>query len=566
LTEWVSRKIKSDISALKVRGKTIPKIIVQILESRGYSTKDAVERYFAPRLTDLHDPFLLNDMEKAVDRLILAIQKKEKVLVHGDYDADGITACALVIRCLQTFGLKVEYYIPHRLEEGYGLSMNAINMAKKRKCSLIITVDCGTTALNEIAYAVETGIDVIITDHHKPKDVLPHTYALINPKLSQNSYPFSELAGVGVAYKLCAALYEKIGESQEVLKADLDLVALGTVVDVVPLIDENRILVKYGIHSMLKSNKPGIKALLRETNLTRGVSAYHLGFVIGPRINACGRVGDAQGALELFLTDNKSKAEMLAKQLSDHNRKRQEIEEQIYVKAEQKIEKEYQAQERVIVLGDSAWHEGIVGIVAARISDIYHRPSILLCLKEQTARGSARSIPGFDITEALHACRKTLIKYGGHSQAAGLELKVEDIDALRTSLNTHAQSYEELIFNKKRMYDTELAFNDITDELIYFLRYFEPTGTANPQPVFLSTGLEVVGIPRVVGSNHLKCALRGAGHVFDAIAYGHADKILNIEIGVTKVDCLYSIFENTFAGKKKAILKVKEMRIRDENS
>ncbi|MGB7055939.1 MAG: single-stranded-DNA-specific exonuclease RecJ [bacterium] len=559
MTKWRPKNNNTEATDIEIRGKTIPRVIVQILKTRGYLTTKSIEKFFAPALSDLHDPFLMDDMEKAVDRIIRAIKNKEKVLIHGDYDTDGITGVALLVKNLEKFGLGVSNYIPRRLEEGYGLQKSGIARALEEKCSLIITVDCGSSAIDEIADAKKEGIDVIVCDHHRPKAVLPDALALINPKVPGSNYPFPDLAGVGVAFKLTQALHEKIHRPKEECNEDLDLVALGSVVDIVPLIDENRTLVKYGISKIPKSQKTGIKALLEETGLKRGVTAYHLGFIIGPRINACGRLRDARSALELFLTRDMPHALQLARSLSLDNQERKGIEDRIYDEAVSIIKATGCDKDRIIVLAREGWHEGVLGIVASRITSDYYSPSLLLSLKEGVAKGSARSIPGVDITQAIGNCQELLIKYGGHTQAAGLELNEKNLESFRTCLNAYAQGIDSSIFERQSLYDTELDLADITPELIYFLKYFEPTGMANPQPVFYGKDFEVVGIPRVVGSNHLKIALRKGGKVFAAIAFDQADDILGIEIGKTRVNCLYSIAEDAFLGKRKVVLRIKEM-------
>jgi single-stranded-DNA-specific exonuclease len=559
MIKWRPKNNHTAATDIEIRGKTIPRVIVQILKTRGYLTTKSIEKFFAPSLSDLHDPFLMDDMEKAVDRIIGAINDKEKVLIHGDYDTDGITGAALLVNNLEKLGLGVSYYIPRRLEEGYGLQKSGIARALEEKCSLIITVDCGSSAMDEIAYAKKEGIDVIVCDHHRPKEVLPDALALINPKVPGSNYPFPDLAGVGVAFKLTQALHEKIHRPKEECNEDLDLVALGSVVDIVPLIDENRTLVKYGISRIPKSQKTGIKALLEETGLKRGVTAYHLGFIIGPRINACGRLRDARSALELFLTRDMPHALQLARSLSLDNQERKGIEDRIYDEAVSIIKATGCDKDRIIVLAREGWHEGVLGIVASRITSDYYSPALILSLKEGVAKGSARSIPGVDITQAIGNCQELLIKYGGHTQAAGLELNKKNLESFRTCLNAHAQGIDSSIFERQSLYDTKLDLSDITPELIYFLKYFEPTGMANPQPVFLGEDFDVVGIPRVVGSNHLKIALRKGGKAFAAIAFDQADDILGIEIGKTRVNCLYSIAEDAFLGKRKVVLRIKEM-------
>lgn len=566
MTKWMAREIDTTISDLVIRGKNIPKEIIQILTKRGYDSPKKVEQYFAPELKDLYDPFLMPDIDRGVDRMLQALSNDERVLVHGDYDTDGITGTALLIRNFQKLGIKTETYIPNRLDEGYGLSPAGVAFAKQHGCSLICTVDCGITAFDTIKHAIDKGIDVIVCDHHTPPSVLPHAYAILDPKLPDSRYPFTELAGVGVAYKFLQALYMSLDMPLDELEEDLDLVALGTVVDVVPLIDENRTLAMYGIKRLQKSEKKGIQALLKETGLTRGLTAYHLGFIIGPRINACGRLRSAQDALESLLTEEKTIAEEHAQRLSQDNNERQAIEDTIFHNAYDTILHYGFEKDRIIVAAQEEWHEGIVGIVASRISETFHRPTILLSLQEHRAKGSGRSIPGFDITAALTEHFSLITKFGGHTQAAGLELPKKNIGILRDKLNESARSLDATIFERTIHYDLALHLSQITKELVHFLKYFEPTGMGNPQAVFLGQNLEVVGVPRVVGSNHLKFAMREQDVVFPALAYRQADSILKIESGKTRIDCLYSISEDSFSGKNKVMLKIKDMRVADDPS
>jgi single-stranded-DNA-specific exonuclease len=343
------------------------------------------------------------------------------------------------------------------------------------------------------------------------------------------------------------------------LHEDLDLVALGSVVDIVPLIGENRVLAKYGMHRISSSRKAGIKALLKETGLPRTLTSYHLGFVIGPRVNACGRMHDAQSALELFLTDDPARAAELARSLSLDNEERKTVQDETHRAARAAIDAADFAAHRILVLAQKGWHEGVLGIVASRIVSEYYKPTIVMSLKQDTAKGSARSIPGFDITHAIGQCREMLVKYGGHGQAAGLELKQENIERFRSCINEYARSFENAIFEKQSYYDIPLGLDEITPDIVHFLKYFEPTGLANPQPVFLGEDLEVVGVPRVVGANHLKLALRQRDRVLPAIAYDRAADILKIEIGKTRINCLYSIADDSYTGKRKTVLRIREM-------
>jgi single-stranded-DNA-specific exonuclease len=560
MVKWVSKHQGEVGEEIIIRNKRIPAVIVEILKNRGYKTPEAIEKFFAPSVADLYNPFLMKNMEVAVDRIIKAIERKERILIHGDYDTDGITALALLYRNLKRFDLSIDYYIPHRLLEGYGVSKSGIDYAAHNGCSLIISVDCGVTAFEELSYARSKNIDVIVCDHHNPKSELPPALAILNPKLPECSYPFKELAGVGVAFKFLQGLFQRMNIDENELFSDLDLVALGSVVDVVPLIDENRFLVKLGLKKMSKSKKAGIQALIKVSGLNGELTAYHLGFIIGPRINACGRLRDAKSAIELLLTDDPIKAMNLAQELSEDNQKRQQIEEEILQEAKQIIETRMLQEKRVIVVGKENWHEGVVGIVASRIIEEYARPAIVFSLKQETAKGSARSVSGFDIAQALEFCSDLLIKFGGHKQAAGLEIARKNLDDFEKKINLYAQNFDEIIFTKKHYYDIKLDLNEITDDVVYFLKFFEPTGMENPQPVFLGEDFEVVGVPMVVGKKHLKFSLRKNKKVFPAIAFYHADKILNIIPGKTRIDCLYTIFEDTLVGKKKNVLKIKELK------
>jgi single-stranded-DNA-specific exonuclease len=564
MTEWVKKKETPEADALEVRGKQIPKPIVQVLKNRGYDTAEQVEKFFDPSLENLHDPFLMTDMEKAADRIIAAINKKEKVLIHGDYDTDGISSVALLYRNLKKLELDAEYYIPNRFSDGYGVAKAGIDHAADRGCSLVITVDCGITAIDEINHAAEKNLEVIVCDHHLPKEQVPNAYALLNPKLPGSNYPFKDLAGVGVAFKLAQAICEKLHIAREEIFSDLDLVALGTVVDIVPLVDENRCLVRHGIKRILKSKKTGFRALLRETRLESGLSSYHLGFIIGPRINACGRLRDARDALEMFLTDDMALAVKWAAELSRDNQERQGIEMDILADAFGMIKKMGMENDRVIVLGSEEWHEGIIGIVASKIVDEFGKPTVLFAVKEETAKGSGRSVAGFDLADALNKCREVLLKFGGHRQAAGMELLKGNIPELRKRINDYALLMDAAVFTKRYFYDLKLSLADLTDEVFHFLKYFEPTGTANPQPVFLGEDFEVVGVPRVVGERHLRFAFRNNGVVQQAIAYDQAQNILEIVPGRTRVDCLYTVSEDSLVKEmkqqSKIMLKVLDMK------
>src|SRR5574341_462483 len=387
----------------------LPLVLSKILIKRGINTLSQAQKFLAPDYSDLLDPFLLPNIKKATERIISALRKKEIIMLFGDYDVDGITATALVYLSLSHLGGEVSYYLPHRLLEGYGLSKEGIKEAQKRGASLVISVDCGTTATEEADFAKELGIDLIITDHHQPQKKTPEAFAVINPKL--NVYPGGELSGVGVAFKLICGIYKKLGMDEKELIEHLDLVALGTSADIVPLTKENRILAKLGLEQLEKSEKFGIQDLILNSGLEgRKLSPSQVVFGLAPRINAVGRLGDAQCAIKLLSTTDPREASQLALFLEMENRRRREIDERTMKEALEMAEREVKAEDKVIVLSKENWHPGIVGIIAARIAEIYYRPTVLLAVDGQEAKGSARSIPSFHLFEALNSCQEVLIR------------------------------------------------------------------------------------------------------------------------------------------------------------
>ncbi|MFB0508889.1 MAG: single-stranded-DNA-specific exonuclease RecJ, partial [bacterium] len=423
---WVLPEIQVLPESLQQIG--LPKLALNLLYRRGYKDKSAIEEFLNPSLARLHNPRLLPDMEKAVERVIAAIKKKERILVYGDYDVDGTCGTALLVRVLNKIGANVSFYIPHRAKEGYGLSESGVIFAKENDFSLIITTDCGTTDFNEIEMAKNAGIDVIVCDHHEPKDTLPKALAIINPKRHDTNYPFRELAGVGVSFKLAWALLSATGNTKEDLIEHLDLVALGTIADIAPLLDENRALAKFGMLKIKDTNKVGLRALLKTAGLSgKMITPYEIGFMLGPRINASGRISEAGKAVELLITEDGKRAAAIAQELDLENQKRQKIEEEILIKASERVERMDLDKKRFLVLADENWHEGVVGIVASRIVERFYRPTILIALKEDKGKGSGRSIPGFHLYQALKSCEDHLLGFGGHKYAAGLTISRENI-------------------------------------------------------------------------------------------------------------------------------------------
>jgi len=558
---WI---LPSQPQNLNPSGLNLHPLALRILFQRGYRTKEEILKFLSPKLEDLHSPFLLPDMDKAVERIASAIKRGEKILIYGDYDVDGVTSTSLLWYLLKDLGAKPLFYIPHRIREGYGLSKEGVLYAKEAGISLIITVDCGTTAFEEIKLANQLGISVIVCDHHEPKERLPEAYALINPKRRDSTYPFDGLAGVGVSYKLAWGVIATLGRFPQFLYDHLDLVALGTVADVVPLIDENRILVKYGLMAIKRTKKIGLRALLKVSGLeNQDISTYHISFIIGPRINASGRLSDAEKAVKLLITEDEEEAEEIAQKLDKENRERQSIEDSILQSATQIVEKMDLEKKRVIVLGDETWHEGVIGIVASRISERFVRPTILFSLKEDIAKGSGRSIPGFHLYEALKSCQSYLLSFGGHKYAAGVLIERKNLLSFEQAMNDYASSLPEEIYEKKLFADVIASLYDIDERLLKTLAKFEPFGVENPQPVFVSLGLEVVGCPRVVKNSHLKFKVREKERVLPAIAFGRSGEITNLQIGKKGfLDILYQFDENTYLGKTQLELQVKDMRVK----
>jgi single-stranded-DNA-specific exonuclease len=545
----------------------LPVPILEILFRRGYQTKEAIEKFLEPKAKDLYSPFLLPDMEKACERIKAAINKKEKILIFGDYDVDGITATAILLNTLKKIGALVNFYIPHREKEGYGLSDTAILYAKSHGYKLLITVDCGTSDYPQIEFAKKLKLDVIVCDHHEVQKELKSAFAFINPKRKDSNYPFRELAGAGVAFKLSWALLQIFNLKKEDLIENLDLVALGTIGDIVPLVDENRVLAKLGLNYLNKRKRLGLKYLLKEAGLkNKEITSYDVTFLIAPRLNASGRITHAEKAVRLLLTENEKEAEELAKELEKDNKKRQLLEEKILNEAYKIIETEKKGDLPIILLGKEGWHEGVIGICAAKIAEKIYRPTILFNLKEKYAKGSGRSIPDFPLFEVISANAQLLKKFGGHKYACGLLLNKKDLKAFEEQLINYCEkNFSKDIYQRKIYIDCELNLKAINFELLNYLKKFEPFGMENPIPIFLTKNLEIVGFPRVINERHLKFRVREnklAKEVFEVIAFDCSAAILNLEIGKENyLNLIYTFGEDSFFGKKRIVLYAKDFNI-----
>jgi single-stranded-DNA-specific exonuclease len=537
--------------------------VASILVNRGLNSAESIDLFLNPELSDLKDPFTLDGMEKAVERVTRALLENEKVVVYGDYDVDGITATALLYLVLNKLGAHTEFYLPNRLIEGYGLSKEGIDEAGAQGASLIITVDTGITAVEEIAYAASVGIDVIITDHHEPGMAMPDAHTIVNPKLGNCPYT-SELSGVGVAFKLAQALYKNFNQDERELDEHLDLVALGTAADIVPLVNENRILTKFGIKQIARTTKPGLKSLTFVSGLMgKEISTGQVVFILAPRINALGRLGDARQAIRLLSTRDEKVAAAIARKLDSENRRRKEIDEHTLHEALAQIEETMDFdRDRAIVLAAEGWHPGVIGIVASRLVERYNLPTVMIAVENDEGKGSARSIPGFHLCEALKECEHVLQRYGGHKYAAGLTIERQHIPAFREKfVEVSNRLLTDDDITPKLHLDLEIELSAIDDTFMEALEAFSPFGPQNMRPVFLTRNCEVVGQPYVVGHNHLKMRVRKGDAVFDVIGFGFGDMARVISSRGSLVDLAYVVEYNTYNDITRKQIRLKDIRL-----
>ncbi|MEW6599936.1 MAG: single-stranded-DNA-specific exonuclease RecJ [Nitrospirota bacterium] len=557
---WLVSKTNQEFLAYLSHKVSISPVLAQVLVNRGMKDEGMIREFLYPSLNNMHDPFLMQDMRAAVDRLKSAIKKSETVLVHGDYDADGITAAALLVSTLGKLGLKTCYHIPNRITEGYGLSIKGIEKAAALNANLIITADCGISSEAEVASAVSKGIDVIVTDHHEPPDRLPVAAAVIDPHRNGSVYPFKNLAGVGVAFKLVQALVQDMGRNDFNMEELLDLVALGTIADSVPLIGENRIFVTYGLRRINDSiARTGILALKEAAGVNGGSRAGSLSFSLIPRINAAGRLDDAGEVVELFLTDDRDRAGAIAHVLEEQNRTRQRIEADVLKDALSMISRDDPGPS--IVLASPDWHPGVIGIVASRLVDMFYRPVFLFSVSGSVAKGSARSIAPFHLYRAIAGCSELLLGYGGHRQAAGLRLNLENLPLFHEKMNRIVKDNltpEDMV--PVLEIDAAVRFSDLTFNLTNELALLEPYGDSNKQPVLGARGIEVVS-QKIVGNNHLKMQLRQADHSIDTIGFSMGKQIDNLG-KASALDIAFVLGVNEWNGSRNLQLQLRGIRPR----
>ena len=563
---WLSLPTQAEPAAELGKALGISPLVAGLLLHRGLTDPQSAQEFLQPDLALLHPPSLLPNMDAGVDRLVAALQGGEPLLIFGDYDADGVTAVSLLVRLLKPLakgGLR--YYVPKRLEEGYGLNMEAIKRAAERGARLILTVDCGIGARAEVAAARELGVEMIVTDHHQPGENIPEGVPIIDPHLPGSRYPFPDLAGVGVAFKLAQALVERGLIPWDELRRHLDLVALGTVADVVPLLGENRVLAYHGLAQLNRTEHPGLRALLEITRLQgRAITAGHVGFVLAPRLNAMGRLGDASTGVQLLLTNSPDKGLEIAKLLEGENRERQRIEAQVLTEALSQIRSQVDLeQEKAIVLAAPGWHPGVIGIVASRLVENFHRPAVLIALDGGEGRGSGRSIPGFNLHQGLARCARHLERFGGHEAAAGLTIRSDKLGEFTREFTAVARAeIAEAMLEPTLKVEAEIALGEATLALSREIARLAPYGQANPAPVLACRGVRVVD-RRTVGENnkHLKMRVTHGGVKRDAIGFNLGEFLPEVAAGGL-ADLAFTVEENSFNGATDVQLCLRDLNCR----
>ncbi len=545
----------------------IPETFATLLANRGFTTAEEVQRFLEPSMGALLDAFTMRDMDLATDRIWQAIDAREPILVYGDYDVDGITATSLLASAFAALGAKVDYFIPDRIRDGYGLSVRGVDLARRRRAKLIVTADCGITANDEVDLAREHGIDVIVTDHHEPLgDALPRAVAILNPKRRDCPYAFKELAGVGVVLKLVQGLAQRRPHSlpADFVLENLDLVALGTIADVVPLRGENRIFAKIGLDRICTSTRPGIVALKEVAGLTaRRVESGHVAYILAPRINAAGRLGNAESGVRLLLATDRVEALAIAEGLEEDNAMRKRIDESTLEEALDQLRSGGPDLPPAIVLWSERWHPGVLGIVASRLMERFHRPTILVAADHEDGKGSGRSIPGFDLCQALQDCQGLLVGFGGHSYAAGLTIRAENLPAFRDALcRVVAERLGPDDYVPKLSIDGPLDLGACDEALVRFLDRLSPFGIGNSEPLFVAQDVELAQPPTVVSRNHLKLAVRQNGREIDCIGFGMGHLAGAIRGNSGRIAIAFVPTLNVWQNRSRLQLKLRDVQIR----
>ena len=561
IKKWIYSKIDSATIEDVAKVNNISKLLAKIMLARGIDTPEKINNFLNPEISSLYDPFLFNDMDLAVDAVINSINNNEKITIYGDYDVDGITSVAVLKSYLIERGANVAHYLPNRLEEGYGLNNEAIDKIAEDGTNLLITVDCGISAYEEIEYAKSKGMKVIVTDHHECPKVMPEAIAVIDAKRSDSNYPFPSLAGVGVTFKFIQAISKKLDLDRKSYLKYIDIVALGTIADIVPLVDENRIIVKYGLILMEQTRNIGLKALIDVSGYAKGepINSTVISFGLAPRMNAAGRMGKADLALDLLLEKEPQKAINMAMELSETNKTRQNVEKEIIDEIINMVESQKLYEKDVIVVHNEGWHHGVIGIVASKITEMYYKPTILISVEDGVGKGSGRSIEGFDLHEAVSECSDMLLKFGGHEMAIGLSISEELIEKFTDKLNEIAESKNIKELQPTLPVEAEITSKEISMDTIKELEALKPYGEGNPMPLFVYRNAKVDGVRLLSNEKHLKLTLKEDSNIFDAIAFNMDNKKYSIKQG-DKVDVLHSLEINTFNGIQKVQLNVKDIK------
>lgn len=567
---WVYAKPDDGEAVSRLRRELgVSETIARLLAIRGVTTFNQAKAFFRPTAGLMHDPFLMKDMGKAASRLAHAIRNHERVLVYGDYDVDGTTATAIMYSFLKNFGVQVDYFIPHRFKDGYGISIDGIEEAKKLGAKLIVSVDCGITAVEEAKLAKKLGLDLIICDHHNAGPEIPDCVAVLDPKRPGCTYPFDGLSGAGVGFKLAQGTLKELGLPMETANQYLDLVALSIASDIVPIVDENRVLMRLGLEKLNTEPRIGLRVLADHIKMGIGkISTSQIVFSIGPRINAAGRMGDAKLAVELMISESEEEAKTYAKELEAVNMRRRDTDNLTMEKAMGLIDSHYDMDKSSsVVLHDPEWHLGVIGIVASRLVDIYCRPTVMLSTVDGMVKGSARSIKGFNIYNALKDCDDLLVQFGGHEFAAGLTLDAKDLEAFK-------ERFEEIVMERlgldeqdpELIIDADLNLGDIKPIFWKQLSQFEPYGPQNLKPIFVSRNLRVVGNPTVVGNGHLKMKVAQNGTApLDAIGFNMHKFLPEVrECAAGGLNLAYVLEENTWNNRTSLQMRLKDIKIGDE--
>ena len=548
---------KNKIEEIKNKYK-VNQLLATILANRNILKEEDIRLFLNPTRNDFYNPFLITDMDIAVNRIIKAIENKENITIYGDYDVDGITSITVLKSFLNDIGVETNTYIPNRLIEGYGLNKEAIDKISKKGCNLMITVDCGISAIEEIEYANSLGIETIITDHHEAGNEIPKAIAVIDNKRKDSKYPFRELAGVGVVFKLIQAIGITLKLKEESYLKYLDIVCIGTISDIVPLVDENRVIAKLGLLLVAQTKNIGLRSIINSSGYNK-IDSNTISFGVAPRINACGRMGKAEEALELFLSKDKNEVNELTNKLNEHNRKRQETEKTIFENAVEKIKEEHLDENKAIIVGGENWHHGVIGIVSSKITEMYFKPSILFSFEEDgIGKGSGRSIPGFDLHEALMKCSDTIEKFGGHSMAVGITVKKDNLEKFKKEFEQIAtQSKIDEIIPIINI-DAKVDLSDIDKEMVESLKQLEPFGEANKMPVFAFKNLKIDSIRALSDGKHLKLTLKDNNYIINAIGFNIGYLANEYRIG-DKIDVAGVLEINTFNGVDNLQINIKDI-------